>query len=75
MKRAFLIFYLAAQPAEAAACHRFHHWAYPWPQRCGVVVVARAVFRPPARPVVEEDAGRREALEQLKLELNQGVKP
>ncbi len=25
---------LAPAPAEAA-CHRFRHWAYPFPQRCG----------------------------------------
>ena len=25
---------LIAQPAEA--CHRFHRWNYPWPQRCKV---------------------------------------
>jgi hypothetical protein len=33
---------LAAQPADAAACHRFSHWAYPYAQRCGV---ARQVVR------------------------------
>jgi hypothetical protein len=22
-------------PVEAKACHRYSHWAYPWPQRCG----------------------------------------
>lgn len=26
---------LAAWPADA--CHRFHVWNYPWPQRCGLV--------------------------------------
>ncbi len=26
------------QPADA--CHRFHTWRYPWPQRCGVAVPA-----------------------------------
>jgi hypothetical protein len=23
-----------AMDAPAAACHRFHVWRYPWPQRC-----------------------------------------
>jgi hypothetical protein len=23
-------------PAQAKACHRYSHWAYPWAQRCGV---------------------------------------
>jgi hypothetical protein len=64
MKRAFLIFYLAVQPAEAAACHRFHHWAYPWPQRCSVAVARPAIVAP-----VTEETERTKAIEQLKAEL------
>jgi hypothetical protein len=26
----------AASPVEAAACHRFSHWRYPWAQSCGM---------------------------------------
>ena len=29
---------MASQPVEAAACHRYSRWSYPFPQRCGVVV-------------------------------------
>jgi hypothetical protein len=27
---------LASTPTEAASCHRYSVWRYPWPQRCGV---------------------------------------
>ncbi len=33
-----MAFMLVATPA--AACHRFHTWRYPWPQRCGVAAPA-----------------------------------
>jgi hypothetical protein len=26
---------LASTPGEAAACHHYSHWYYPFPQRCG----------------------------------------
>lgn len=32
----------------ALACHRFHVWRFPWPQRCGVF----RDFRTPGTPVV-----------------------
>jgi hypothetical protein len=28
---------LASMPVEAAACHHYSRWYYPWPQRCAVV--------------------------------------
>ena len=28
--------FLASAPTDAAACHRFSVWKYPWPQRCEV---------------------------------------
>ena len=28
--------FTAAAPLPALACHRFHVWNYPWPQRCTV---------------------------------------
>lgn len=41
---------LFAGTANAAACHRFSRWHYPWPQRCGDAhhTYARpAAFNPP----------------------------
>jgi hypothetical protein len=35
------------QPAEA--CHRFHVWNYPYPQRCDTL----RQITPPARPVIQ----------------------
>jgi hypothetical protein len=48
MTRVFLglAFLVAVQPAFA--CHRFSHWAYPWPQRCDIA--ARIVHRPQVEP-------------------------
>jgi hypothetical protein len=43
---------LAAQPVDAAACHRYSRWLYPFPQRCGVVVKSvkySALVAPPQR--------------------------
>jgi hypothetical protein len=31
----------ASAPADAASCHRYARWYYPWPQRCGFVALAR----------------------------------
>jgi hypothetical protein len=46
----------AIQPAQA--CHRFTHWAYPWPQRCGLIAKPerQARLAPPrsAPPEVRE---------------------
>jgi hypothetical protein len=33
-----------ALPSEAATCHHFRTWLYPWPQRCGM---ARQMVRQP----------------------------
>jgi hypothetical protein len=29
--------FMASQPVDAAACHRYARWYYPWPQRCGAI--------------------------------------
>jgi hypothetical protein len=42
---------VSAQPAWA--CHRFHNWRYPWPQRCGIIS-ARAAHPAPKLATVEE---------------------
>ena len=34
MRLALAAALLAAMTTEAAACHRFSVWRYPWPQRC-----------------------------------------
>lgn len=46
---------LTSAPAEAAACHRYSRWYYPWPQTCRVkapLAYARA-SRPLVKAVVE----------------------
>ena len=30
-----------ALPVQAASCHHYSRWYYPWPQRCGVKVASR----------------------------------
>src|SRR5271166_2979887 len=32
----FALALFSVQPA--LSCHRYAHWAYPWPQRCGVSI-------------------------------------
>jgi len=58
------MFICTADPAHA--CHRFHTWRFPFPQRCDV-----RLFRPsPApAPIFDEQAARAKAVEALKLEL------
>ena len=43
------------QPAQA--CHRFAHWKYPWPQRCGAVH-----SKPHYAALILPDARRRSSL-------------
>ena len=38
--------FMASQPVDAAACHHYSRWYYPWPQRCGV---GRQMVRLPTR--------------------------
>jgi hypothetical protein len=38
---------LASMPVEAAACHRYSRWYYPWPQSCGAQI--RANSRKPVK--------------------------
>jgi hypothetical protein len=33
---ALAVVFMLASPADAAACHHYSRWFYPWPQRCGV---------------------------------------
>lgn len=42
----------AAMTVHASACHRFHVWRYPWPQRCDAARFEVAVRRaaPPFTP-------------------------
>jgi hypothetical protein len=49
---------LASMPAEAAACHRYSHWYYPWRQSCRVHQVSSEFIRRPA-------VGREKAVIQL----------
>ena len=51
-----------AMNAPAAACHRFHVWRYPWPQRCDAprpirVAMVRIAPRPTA---VDEETPKKE---------------
>ena len=53
---------LLAMDAPAAACHRFHVWRYPWPQRCDAprsirVALVRIAPRPSA---VNEETPKKE---------------
>ena len=47
--RLMIIAALMAIAQPAVACHRFHIWKYPWPQRCSVAgqVHARVVTTAP----------------------------
>lgn len=51
-KRIALALILAAQPAQAEACHRFSRWYYPYPQRCSVSShqVRLAAYTPDVQP-------------------------
>ena len=51
---------LASMPVEAAACHRYSRWYYPWPQRCGIL----RPMRPIASPHQNEMREQREQAEQ-----------
>jgi hypothetical protein len=43
---------LAAMTTDAAACHRYSTWHYPWPQSCGVLRPMR-----PMRPIASHHVG------------------
>lgn len=53
--------FMASQPVDAAACHRYSRWYYPWPQRCGaarqMVRLAHSgpTWRGPERAKVGQD--------------------
>jgi len=32
---------VAATPVDAAACHHYSRWFFPWPQRCSQVTLSR----------------------------------
>jgi hypothetical protein len=44
MRIALALALLAAMTTEAAACHRFSVWRYPWPQSCGARVAHAQIF-------------------------------
>jgi hypothetical protein len=53
---ALALILIASTPVEAAACHRYSHWFYPFPQRCAVarqMTFARVIR--PHRPTSEPD--------------------
>ena len=54
---ALAIALMASTPVDAAACHHFSHWYYPFPQRCGV---ARQMVRPVMQSVSASSAPNRE---------------
>jgi len=51
-----------AMDAPAAACHRFHVWRYPWPQRCDAPLpIGVALVRIAPRPsAVNEETPKKE---------------
>lgn len=55
MRKIFIIAVLACSSAPAtAACHKYTHWYYPWPQSCRTnSYVARV---PPLKVVLKEEA-------------------
>ena len=67
---------VSAQPA--LACHRFHVWNYPTPQRCGFVALARHIPSPAPEervsieititPELLENWAREDAIERLKAQ-------
>lgn len=49
---------LAATPVDAAACHRFARWYYPWPQGCHVEASGRpSAVRPVSFHLPRPDGG------------------
>ncbi len=77
---AVLALVVSAQPA--LACHRFHVWNYPTPQRCGIIRIAAA--HPASKLAIGEERvnveititpelletwARQDALEHIKGEL------
>ena len=70
---ALIIAILLAQSPPAAACHRFHDWRFPYPQRCGtgaalVRTAARQVPAQPSTPISDDEA-RALAIETLKVQM------
>ena len=48
----------ASAPTEAASCHRYSRWYYPWPQRCRFVALARPQIRASSRKLELVSPGR-----------------
>jgi len=46
---------LASMPVEAAACHHYSRWYYPWPQRCGVTAARHVTSRPVTSVTAAQD--------------------
>ena len=40
--RAFVVALALVSAQPALACHRFHVWRYPTPQRCGIIIAQAA---------------------------------
>lgn len=63
---ALVLALVSAQPAHA--CHRFHRWAYPYPQRCGLSE-ERVNVEITITPALLETWGREDAIELLRSRL------
>ena len=82
MRTALAFVFMLSAGSPALACHRYHSWAYPWPQSCRVTSAPTPVHhrtwfveiapepapRPTPAPEVEAPASP-EAIETLKQEL------
>ena len=78
---------IGAMTEPALACHRFHVWRYPWPQRCWVApraaILSHVAFvrrpsapphEPPSQPVLtapSDDELRSFGIEELKRKLKE----
>ena len=50
--------FMASQPVDAAACHRYSRWYYPWAQSCGVPrTPLRVRHEPPFVPLGRGPSG------------------
>ena len=52
--RAFVVALALVSAQPALACHRFHVWRYPTPQRCGIIF-AQAAHPAPKLAIVGEE--------------------
>ena len=52
--RAFVVVLALVSAQPALACHRFHVWRYPTPQRCGIIF-AQAAHPAPKLAIVGEE--------------------